>query len=256
MITFSGRTPELLLLLPHIPASIPLIVMTSHIIPSTCPLLQKRKGTLLPAPIHESELNTFGVSAPTSSTVVAMSLCDCLALAIADKLHPSPAEVFRSHHPGGAIGAAAAETRPPRMIDLATEVDSVPITTARDGVTIRTADVYRAAVRSPGGWVRVSPRHIIAPRRVQELHDMTEAVTNYADKTIVVEKADWISVLGDWPVAETRQWIVELREKSRGQRILEPWHHPGHCRCQQRGHGRCRNRGSHGREMDRDLMTS
>lgn len=69
-------------------------------------------GILLPAPIHEDEEVSLGVSAPTSSTTVALCLGDALAIATARKLHTAPgrgpADVFRSHHPGGAIGAAAA----------------------------------------------------------------------------------------------------------------------------------------------------
>lgn len=66
----------------------------------------------LPAPIHEDEESSFGLSAPTSSTTVALALGDALALATAQRLHKSPdrgpAEVFKSFHPGGAIGAATA----------------------------------------------------------------------------------------------------------------------------------------------------
>jgi len=66
----------------------------------------------LPAPIHEDEESSFGLSAPTSSTTVALALGDALALATAQRLHNAPergpAEVFKSFHPGGAIGAATA----------------------------------------------------------------------------------------------------------------------------------------------------
>lgn len=74
-------------------------------------------GILLPAPIHEDEESSFGVCAPTSSTTVALSLGDALAIATARKLHTatgkSPAEVFRGFHPGGAIGAATAAAETP-----------------------------------------------------------------------------------------------------------------------------------------------
>ena len=118
LISFSGRSPELLALLPHIPATVPVIALTSHTEPSACPLLSfhapSGMGVLLPAPIHEHEEASLGVSAPTSSTTVALCLGDALAIAVARKLHTAPgrgpADVFRSHHPGGAIGAAAAGT--------------------------------------------------------------------------------------------------------------------------------------------------
>ncbi|CAG8112445.1 unnamed protein product [Penicillium salamii] len=116
LISFSGRSPELLALLPHLPQTVPVIALTSHTHPESCPLLTLHAplgmGILLPAPIHEDEESSFGVSAPTSSTTVALSLGDALAIATARKLHTatgkSPAEVFRGFHPGGAIGAATA----------------------------------------------------------------------------------------------------------------------------------------------------
>lgn len=135
LISFSGRSPELLSLLPHIPTSVPVIALTSHTQPSECPLLSLHApsgmGILLSAPIHEDEEASLGVSAPTSSTTVALCLGDALAIAIARKLHTAPdkgpAEVFRSHHPGGAIGAAAAMAR-------------TPLTTPSSGASNKTFD--------------------------------------------------------------------------------------------------------------------
>lgn len=129
LISFSGKTPELLLLLPHIPSTVPVIAMTSHMDPSICPLLSFQRpemGILLPAPIHEDEESSFGVCAPTSSTTVALALGDALAIATARKLHPlpgkGPAEVFKSFHPGGAIGAALS---PPTPISMPTSAPSI-----------------------------------------------------------------------------------------------------------------------------------
>ena len=87
----------------------------------------------LPAPIHEDEESSIGVSAPTSSTTVALSLGDALALATAQRLHTTPgrgpAEVFKSFHPGGAIGAAtaaAAATTPMSMVSTTSSLTSIP----------------------------------------------------------------------------------------------------------------------------------
>lgn len=88
----------------------------------------------LPAPIHEDEESSIGVSAPTSSTTVALSLGDALALATARRLHTTPgrgpAEVFKSFHPGGAIGAAtaaaAAATTPMSMVSTTSSLTSIP----------------------------------------------------------------------------------------------------------------------------------
>ncbi|EGE07822.1 sugar isomerase [Trichophyton equinum CBS 127.97] len=114
-ITYSGKTSELLLVLPHLPPTTSVIVITAYKQPSSCPLLAGSSNAntiLLPSPIHEPEEVSFGVCAPTSSTTVALAVGDALALAVARRLHTTPgrgpAEVFKGYHPGGAIGAAAA----------------------------------------------------------------------------------------------------------------------------------------------------
>ena len=107
IITFSGRTPELLSLLPYLPSQTALIALTSQLSPSTCPLLESRPpplSILLPAPIPMSEVESFGVPAPTTSTTVALALSDALAMAVARRLHLDPAAIFRAYHPGGVIG--------------------------------------------------------------------------------------------------------------------------------------------------------
>ncbi|CAI7634721.1 unnamed protein product [Penicillium glandicola] len=158
LISFSGRSPELLSLLPHIPATVPVIALTSHTDPASCPLLELHgpsgMGILLPAPIHEDEETSFGVRAPTSSTAVALSLGDALAIATARKLHTatgkSPAEVFRGFHPGGAIGAAAAET---------------PLTTPSSGMSTRTFDSPVSSVSLP--WEEITNTPSIPPFNLQ-----------------------------------------------------------------------------------------
>ncbi|TKA79538.1 hypothetical protein B0A49_00383 [Cryomyces minteri] len=109
-ITFSGRTSELLNLLPHISEETPILAITSHMQAGTCPLLAGRRNTiLLPAPVHETEESTFGVCAPTTSTTVAIAIGDMLALTVADRVHGSrTSKVFKKNHPGGAIGERTA----------------------------------------------------------------------------------------------------------------------------------------------------
>ncbi|MCJ1455984.1 hypothetical protein MMC28_006341 [Mycoblastus sanguinarius] len=107
IITFSGRTPEILTLLPFLPPALPLIAVTSHMSPSTCAMFRSRPShlsILLPAPVPVSEVQTFGVAAPTTSTTVALALTDALALSVARRLHPNFSAVFQGYHPGGAIG--------------------------------------------------------------------------------------------------------------------------------------------------------
>ena len=159
LISFSGRSPKLLSLLPHIPATVPIIALTSHIHPSACPLLALHgpsgMGILLPAPIHEDEDASFGVSAPTSSTTVALSLGDALAIATARKLHTTPgkgpAEVFRGFHPGGAIGAAAAGT---------------PLTTPSSGMST-TFDSPASSVSLSLPWEEIGSSPLIPPFNLQ-----------------------------------------------------------------------------------------
>ncbi|KAI4676949.1 uncharacterized protein J4E84_009249 [Alternaria hordeiaustralica] len=106
-ISYSGKTAELMALLEHIPTHTPILAITSHTKPSDCPLLDDRPNSiLLPAPIHELEEVSFGVCAPTTSTTVTIAVGDMLALTVAEALHQDETKaVFRTNHPGGAIGA-------------------------------------------------------------------------------------------------------------------------------------------------------
>lgn len=237
MITFSGKTQELLTLLPHIPSYVPLMVMTSHLLPERCPLLTNPRRTgshniLLSAPVHIPEKDTFGLSAPTTSTTVAIALGDSLALAVAERMHAPPhrstAEVFAANHPGGAIGAANASVSASerRMSDLAIRVDELhTVPTPSDGA-IRSFGVLLTAVRSPKGWVKLSSDHVIAPRRCSRLLDPSIEVKSYTDDwgPLVVERTDWISVIGDCTVEECKQWIVKMRTEgdARGRLFLRP----------------------------------
>jgi D-arabinose 5-phosphate isomerase GutQ len=120
-ISYSGKTAELLALLPHIPTQTPILAITSHKRPADCPLLKSHPNTiLLPAPIHELEEVSFGVCAPTTSTTVTIAVGDMLALTVAEAIYEREEEgvkdVFKRNHPGGAIGAKA------RKLDIDTEI--------------------------------------------------------------------------------------------------------------------------------------
>jgi hypothetical protein len=229
MISYSGTTSELLALLPHISENIPLIAMTSHTHPAYCPLLVNRQNSLLlPAPIHESEKTSFNISAPTTSTTVALALGDALALAVAQKLHTAigktSSEVFQSNHPGGAIGAAAISdikaVNSVLMSDIAMRVDDVHFPPQKAGTESFTSlDILQTAVRSPGGWVRLSQIHIMAPRLIQQIQDMNELIDVHHPAAI--EKQDWISILGSCPVNEAKQWILNMRKEGRGRTFLK-----------------------------------
>ena len=254
LISFSGRTPELLLLLPHIPATVPIIAITSHLHPSTCPLLSFQPsdmGILLPAPIHEDEELSIGVSAPTSSTTVALSLGDALAIATARRLHTSsgrgPAEIFKSFHPGGAIGAASNVLTPmsmstasfpsttsddlssqqqsvaslpqlgetPRIIDKLVPIDQIPTVSTPTG-TIRLLDILLTAIQHPTAksWVHLSPSEIIPPRHLRSLSQ-----TNYVDMDtselatvglpFSVSRDDWLRLPSSTSVNDARRLVSE-----------------------------------------------
>lgn len=224
MVTFSGRTPELLNILPYLP-QIPIVVMSSCMEASECLILASRPdGVLLPTPIHESEIASFGHAAPTSSTTVTMVLGDALALVTAQKAHTtpgrSPAEVFLSNHPGGAIGQAFA-SKSQNIEAIATIIDEIPIVVPRENTTLMVLDVILTAVRSPSGWVRLSPTHVISPRKIRMLHNIDEPIDPLHSKHLVVEMSDWISILGSWTVTETKQWIAKMRIESRGRAFLK-----------------------------------
>ena len=112
-VSYSGRTRELIDIISAISrnlhmAYLPLIAVTGHLDPADCPLFDHyppQSCILLPAPIPISEEESFGIPAPTTSTTVALTTLDSLALVLAKKQHPDPAKVFRRCHPGGSIGA-------------------------------------------------------------------------------------------------------------------------------------------------------
>ena len=232
MLTYSGRTPELLQLLHHIKHSTPLVAITSHIHPSTCPLFNHRPASnciLLPAPIPVSETVSFGLAAPTTSTTTALALSDALALAVAHRLHYSPADVFHTYHPGGAIGAHVAKAGPQKMASIATTVADIPIArkqSRRSSFTssLTALDVLLAAARSPSGWVRLSSTAIIAPRQIQRLGNDPENLecdVHLLEDGMIVEKQDWISIPAASTVEEAKQWIGDMRKVERGRTFLK-----------------------------------
>lgn len=112
--SFSGRTPELMNVIPFLSDGVEVIAMTGQTRREECGLLAAwegdgvRNGVLLPAPVHEREEVSFGVAAPTTSTTVALAVGDMLAMAVAEEMHGrGKREVFERNHPGGAIGMAA-----------------------------------------------------------------------------------------------------------------------------------------------------
>ncbi|KAI9787498.1 MAG: hypothetical protein M1839_000027 [Geoglossum umbratile] len=221
LITFSGRTPELRALLPHLPQASSLIILTAHTTPTTSPLTRDRASTiLLPAPIHESEETSFGVCAPTTSTTVALALGDALAVAIAHKIHVEegrgPKEVFKSYHPGGAIGMKGPVAPGPKLIgELATRIASMPLAYPRNCSDKTTAlDCILAAVRSPNGWVRLSDESAIPPRKIQRLPAGAMSRPIGESEGLIASADTWVTIPAQSSVEEVRSWVLGVRAQS------------------------------------------
>ncbi|KAI0528164.1 SIS domain-containing protein [Xylaria bambusicola] len=210
-ITFSGKTSELLTLLPHVDASLPVIVLTAHSQPTDCELIRHRPGAiLLPATIHESETVSFGISAPTTSTTVALAVGDALGIVVSQELHASVSSVFARNHPGGAIGAAfkGESKKPGRMRDLAVPFEQ--ITSVSGAPTERCgADVLKAGYESPSGWVSVGEA-LACPVRIRRLSTelMMHALPEIPD--LLVPRSEWINISADTRIAQAVRWIQDL----------------------------------------------
>ncbi|CZT41806.1 related to arabinose 5-phosphate isomerase [Rhynchosporium secalis] len=214
LITFSGKTPELLELLPHFDEKLPLIIMTSHTHPSTCEIIKRRPdGILLPAPIHKSETDSFGFNAPTTSTTVALALGDALAVVISNELHLNVQAVFSHNHPGGAIGQAVQE--PKKISDLTILFETIPEIDYRKTTG---AHVLMAAYKSPSGWVRLGDDMVLPPRRISGLQsdDLDELATCISG--LMVPSKEWIQVEGDTSISSAQEWVRSRR--SSGERKL------------------------------------
>ncbi|KAI1178089.1 SIS domain-containing protein [Nemania sp. FL0916] len=209
-ITFSGRTAELLALLPHIDASLPAIVLTAHAQPALCELIRRRPSAiLLPALIHEPETVSFGVSAPTTSTTVALALGDALAVVVAQELHASVMpSVFARNHPGGAIGAAL-RTQPATVRDLAVPLADIEAFLP-SAALLCGGDVLKAAYGSPSGWVGIGSDGIACPRRIRRLDTASMARALPDLPGLVVRRSEWINIGADTRVTQAARWIRDL----------------------------------------------
>ncbi|KAI1400073.1 SIS domain-containing protein [Hypoxylon fuscum] len=203
-ITFSGRTPELLALLPHLDAALPVIALTSHLRPDECELIRQRPDTiLLPAPIHESETVSFGVSAPTTSTTVALALGDALAVVASQELHSTVTSVFAKNHPGGAIGQAF--VKPRQIRDIAVSVREIPVWSKPSGEACG-ADVLKLGYDSPSGWARVGDA-IASPGRIRRLDTAHMAWKVSAIPDLVIERGEWITIRADTRISQAAEWL-------------------------------------------------
>ncbi|CAK7267031.1 hypothetical protein SEPCBS119000_002335 [Sporothrix epigloea] len=235
-ITYSGKTQELVTLLPHVDPALPLIILTSHVNAETCELIRQRNelaadagvnrsspdGTplaaaiLLPAPIPVEEKVSFGVAAPTASTTTALAVGDALAIVTCKELHPSTESVFRRNHPGGAIGDAFRRTsgaglpQNNTIRQLAVPWRDVPVVQAPPDC----ADVLRAGYSSSNGWVRVtrtvknnSIEYIAPPSRIRALLSSDLSRPVHEVPGLVIGRPDFVAVAADTKVHQAAEWL-------------------------------------------------
>lgn len=214
LITFSGKTPELSLLMPHLDARLPLIVLTGRTMEAE--VVKQREGAaanktiLLPAPIHESETVSFGVSAPTTSTTMALAVGDALALTCAQELNPCAgglAGVFGRNHPGGAIGATY--RKPQTVKDVMVpfgDISTLPHPSAEVQPLVG-GDVLRAAYTCKTGWLRVGTEALVSPTRIRRMNSAELASDLTSLPWLTVDRAAFISLGATTQLNAAGEWL-------------------------------------------------
>ncbi|KAJ2970037.1 hypothetical protein NUW58_g9818 [Xylaria curta] len=160
---------------------------------------------LLPAPIHESETVSFGISAPTTSTTVALALGDALAVVVSQELHTSVSSVFARNHPGGAIGASF--SKPRTMRELAVPVAEIASLTGSIA-DLSGADVLKAGYESS---------HVADGAKLTDIPEL------------MVPRSEWLSIGADTRISQAARWIRDpLMAPDYGEAVCgEDWYHPG-----------------------------
>ena len=192
-------------MLPHFGAGLKTIILTSHTQPANCEIIRQRPGTiLLPAPLHISETDAFGVNAPTISTTMALALGDALAIAVAREMHSNIASVFHKNHPGGAIGAAI--QAPKRLAEYAVSLIDMP----EVGSEGTASQVVLKAFQSQAGWVRCGGDVVVSPRRIKNLGegDMKELASSVTG--LMVPRKEWIPVSAEMELEAAKDWVHRM----------------------------------------------
>ncbi|PHH75507.1 hypothetical protein CDD82_4411 [Ophiocordyceps australis] len=226
-ISYSGRTPELKQLLPHLDDSLPAVILTSHTRREDCELLQQLSRSraqddvvLLSAPIPEAEVTSFGVAAPSTSTTTALALCDALAMTVAAELDSDVPLRFARNHPGGAIGAGvAADSASVSRADSIRYEDmqeqcgllehiAVPWQdiSEQHGLSHDSlgADLLLAGYASKTGWVRIQAdgeaEAIAAPGRIRQLSRTDLGLPLRDVAHVVVSMQDVVALAADMSI--------------------------------------------------------
>lgn len=107
MITASGATPEILQLMPHVPASMPRILLTCKPDSPLGHMSAAVVSAAIPNALNEREL--YGVPAPTTTTTACLAVGDAICITLSEIITAEREERkqnFGRYHPGGAIGNA------------------------------------------------------------------------------------------------------------------------------------------------------
>ncbi|KAM0254950.1 hypothetical protein ACHAQJ_006258 [Trichoderma viride] len=211
-ITYSGKTQELLLTLPHLDEKLPTILLTSHMRRETCEFFKHRPNTiLLPAPIPEPENVSFGVSAPSASTTAALALGDALALTAAHEIHSCVSTMFAKNHPGGAIGAAvAAVARGPQTLGhISVPWDDIDVAEGLSSNDL-VLSLLRAAYNSKTGWLRVGDE-IAVPSRIRTLSDANMLRPIKDVPGITVSRHQMLAMSGETTVRQARDILEDMQ---------------------------------------------
>lgn len=221
LITFSGKTPELSLLIPHLDARLPLIVLTGRTMEAE--VVKQRelaaaaagasgRTVLLPAPIHESETVSFGVSAPTTSTTMALAVGDALALTCAQEMNPRAggvAGVFGRNHPGGAIGATY--RKPQSLRDVMVPLDDITTLLPHPTSALVGGDVLRTAYTCKTGWLRIGGADdddaVVPPSRIRRMTSAELASELSALPWLAVGRAAFISLGAATQLKDAGEWL-------------------------------------------------
>ena len=106
--TASGNTPELLALLPHIPALVPIVLLSCNRESKLSKSNMVKSLLQIDLPDHLKETTVHGVPAPTVSTTLQLVMADSVVLALAEMIendHIKRKKKFSMKHPGGSIGS-------------------------------------------------------------------------------------------------------------------------------------------------------
>lgn len=107
IISASGNSPELETMLKYVPISVPIILVTCTKVSNLSQHMRVSSVLYAELPSHLNEKSLYGLSAPTISTTLCLTLLDAVSISLSElniKDINLRKTIFGSRHPGGAIG--------------------------------------------------------------------------------------------------------------------------------------------------------